>query len=211
MPDLLKNETETKPKWYISVMSLSVVFIVVGAIILISGGLIENNDDSDEGEREPSTGAPRDIAYTKIDPTIDERPFTIGRADKDIASLDKVSPAVVPDDETESWFLTMQDSGEPIIYYALSYADTFMNEDETHWFIDTTNVRTTSIYDTGEYLEVFTYEHLQGEEASVGLLGTGVPLDAYYIYKDNGDIVDPEGREEVGDSEDDEEINDSEA
>lgn len=198
--DLKKpSHPDEEPKWYKWSMTVSLIVMGLGALLLIwsARDTSEPNDGLEDETEEVSSGAPRDIAYENIDTSLEERPFTISRADKDIQSLDNVSPKVAPEDDSGNWFLTMQDSGEAFVDYSLSYAETYIGEasDEVHWVIDTTNQRTTSIENKGDYLHVWVYEHLEGEEQHVATLGTGVPITDYHVYKDNGDIVDPHGRE----------------
>ena len=126
----------------------------------------------------------------EIDTSIGQREGAIGKSDKDFTEITTLKPTTVRNDTTEKWRKTTVSKSVDINEYILSYNKLYMTEDTTvHAIVNFTNKTTTLINDNGEYINVKTHEYIDKEEHDAKQLGSGMLLEEFNIYKDNGDIT----------------------
>lgn len=111
----------------------------------------------------------------------------VGKSDKDFESVEKDEATEVTNDNTGSWRKTSIAENINIEEYALSYYDTYMEDDEVHHIINFTRNTTTWLNYMGGRLFVDIKEYVKGEEHDASMLGSGVLLASFVIYPD-GDI-----------------------
>src|SRR5699024_7113345 len=101
--------------------------------------------------------------------------------------ITKSKPSDVRNDVTDSWKVVTASKGADMAEYALSYHDTYMEEDEVHFIVNFGNNTTTWLNHMGGLLYVDIRERVDKEEHDADKLGTGMVLKSYIIYPD-GDI-----------------------
>ena len=125
----------------------------------------------------------------ELDLSIAERENAIGKSDKDLTELSERKPSEVRNDTTGKWRKTTLSEPVDITEYALSYNKLFMEDDEVHFIVNFNYSTTTIINDYGGFLSIRTHEYVDKEEHDAKMLGGGMLLVEYEIYKDNGDIT----------------------
>lgn len=76
-----------------------------------------------------------------------------------------------------------------MIDYALSYYESeFRNDNEIHGIVNFTYNTTTKISVMENVLDVTVHEYVPGEEHDTDILFSGMQLQEYFVYLDNGDI-----------------------
>lgn len=144
-------------------------------------------DDAGNGEADETEAMESDESPT----VVEDREYSVGKANKDINELSSIRPRDVRNDHTESWKLSSVSDAVDITEYVLSYADEHIEDDDgVHWVVNYTYNTTTSIIDVGDHFLVYVYERVNREEHDASTLGSGMLLGDYAVYKDNGDIVD---------------------
>lgn len=179
-------------------------FVPLGLFLLmmVIGALVGTPDD-DSGADTEQASETETLRYENIDTSIEEREYSVGKADKHIDELGNLDPQPVSDDSTGDWRIVEHDKGVDFTPYVLSYADEHMNDGEIHWIVDRTNNTLAWIMDAGAYLMVDIYEHNKDDGLDAGSLGGGFELGSYWVYKDNGDIEDVDAiiRDEAAENE----------
>ena len=126
-----------------------------------------------------------------LDLTIQEREGAIGKSNKDFTELTNSKPSTVRNDVTEKWRKITLSKSIDINEYLLSYNKLYMTDEPSavHWIINFNHNTTTSISDMGDYLYVTVHEYVDKEEHDAKVLGNGMVIGEFNIYKDNGDIM----------------------
>lgn len=114
----------------------------------------------------------------------------IGISNKDIHDIDGTFRAdKVRNDVTGNWRISTIAANARIEKYAMSYYKwKFFKDKEIHGIVNFTNKTTTQISVVGNMLNVAVYEYVAGEEHDAKKLFSGMLLNEYFVYKDNGDI-----------------------
>ena len=113
-----------------------------------------------------------------------------GKVTRDISDLiEKTTVLDVHNDVTGNWrYITIAENTD-FIEYALSYYNTYFEDDnEIHAIVNFTNKTTTKISVLGNMLDVTIYEYVDGEEHDANLMYSGMVYSEYFVYLDNGDI-----------------------
>lgn len=121
---------------------------------------------------------------------IPARENAIGQSRTDISALGKnIVVMDVRNDTTGNWrYITLSETTD-FLEYALSYYNTyFENDNEIHAIVNFTNKTTTKISVYGDELNITVYEYVDGEEHDAKLMYSGAVYSEYRVYKDNGDI-----------------------
>ncbi len=114
----------------------------------------------------------------------------IGISNKDIHDIDGTFQAdKVRNDVTGNWRISTIAANVRMEKYAMSYYKwVFLGDEEIHGIVNFTNKTTTKISVAGNILDVAVYEYVTGEEHDAKKLFSGMLLNEYFVYKDNGDI-----------------------
>lgn len=118
------------------------------------------------------------------------RENAVGQSNSDISDLiEKTTVLDVHNDVTGNWrYITIAENTD-FIEYALSYYNTYFEDDnEIHAIVNFTNKTTTKISVLGNMLDVTIYEYVDGEEHDANLMYSGMVYSEYFVYLDNGDI-----------------------
>lgn len=115
-----------------------------------------------------------------------------GVSDKDVYDIG--SPSIfernkVRNDVTGKWKISTIAEDVQMVDYALSYYEKyFYGDDEIHAIVNFNYNTTTSITYMSGQIYVTVHEYVNGEEHDANLLFSGMVLEDYIIYPDNGDI-----------------------
>lgn len=114
----------------------------------------------------------------------------IGVSSGDIYDIEaKFRADDVRNDVTGNWRISTIAENIQMIDYALSYYESeFRNDDEIHGIVNFTYNTTTKISVMENVLDVTVHEYVPGEEHDADILFSGVQLQEYFVYLDNGDI-----------------------
>lgn len=118
------------------------------------------------------------------------RENAVGQSNSDISDLiEKTTVLDVHNDVTGNWrYITIAENTD-FLEYALSYYNTYFEDDnEIHAIVNFTNKTTTKISVLGNMLDVTIYEYVDGEEHDANLMYSGMVYSEYFVYLDNGDI-----------------------
>lgn len=114
-----------------------------------------------------------------------------GKSDKNIDDIEKkLTPLKINNDVTGNWRVTLISNNADISKYAFSYYNKYFKSDkEIHFIVNYELNTTTSIKNLrAGFLDVTTYEYIEGEELDAEIIAGGMLYKEYFIYKDNGDI-----------------------
>ncbi len=115
-----------------------------------------------------------------------------GISDKDVHDIG--TPSIfernkVRNDVTGKWKISTIAEDVQMVDYALSYYEKyFYNDDEIHAIVNINYDKTTCIQYMSGLLYVTVHEYVDGEEYDAKLLFSGMILEEYVVYPDNGDI-----------------------
>lgn len=114
----------------------------------------------------------------------------VGISNKDIHDIDGSFRAdKVRNDVTGNWRISTIAANANMEKYALSYYKwKFHNDDEIHGIVNFNYNTTTKISVMGNMLDVTVHEYVKGEEHDANLLFSGMLLNEYHVFLDNGDI-----------------------
>lgn len=123
---------------------------------------------------------------------VEHRDGMYGVSDKDVLELgDIFERNLIGKDVVGSWRLSTVTNNVHMVEYALSYYENYMNKNEVHVIINSSNKTTTCInpfrINHGE-IWVTVYEYVDGNEQDMSLLCSDNLLEEYVVYIDNGDI-----------------------
>lgn len=106
-------------------------------------------------------------------------------------------PKEVPKDTTGKWRLSyMSGLGQPIDF-AFDYYKNFMEPDQIHFIINTSDNTTTSIQNMAGMLYAKVMEHVEGEEADASKLGSGAIVQEKYFNLETGEPYEAEASSDV--------------
>lgn len=113
-----------------------------------------------------------------------------GISNKDIYDIDgSFQVNKVRNDVTGNWRISTIAANVKMQKYALSYYKTkFRDDEEIHGIVNFNYNTTTKISVMGNMLDVTVHEYVKGEEHDADLLFSGMVLEEYHVYMDNGDI-----------------------
>lgn len=114
----------------------------------------------------------------------------VGISDKDIHDVDAAFSAnKVRNDITGNWKISTIANNIKMEEYALSYYKwKFRDDEEIHAIVNFNYKTTTQISVMGDMLDVTVFEYVDGEEHDANILFSGMLLQEYSVYLDNGDI-----------------------
>lgn len=114
----------------------------------------------------------------------------VGISNKDIYDIDGSFQAnKVRNDVTGNWRISTIAASVKMQKYALNYYKAkFRDDKEIHGIVNFNYNTTTKISVMGNMLDVTVHEYVKGEEHDANLLFSGMVLEEYYVYLDNGDI-----------------------
>lgn len=114
----------------------------------------------------------------------------VGISNKDIYDIDGSFHANnVRNDVTGNWRISTIAASVKMQKYALSYYKAKIHNDkEIHGIVNFNYNTTTKISVMGNMLDVTVHEYVKGEEHDAALLFSGMLLEEYHVYLDNGDI-----------------------
>lgn len=123
---------------------------------------------------------------------VPHREGMFGISDKDI--FDIGGPSVfarndVRNDVTGKWKVSTINKNFDIPYYALSYYNKYIhNDNEIHAIVNFNDNTTTCISCQSGNLYVTVHKYVKGEEHNAKIMFSGAVIKDYIIYTDNGDI-----------------------
>lgn len=123
-------------------------------------------------------------------PTVEHRTGEniVGISDKSVSGI-SFSVSKVQNDVTGNWRISTIAENIDIEYYALDYVKRYLhNKSQVHAIVNFTRNTTTSIKKYGNIIYVDIYDYVKGEEHDANRLFTGILLQQYFVYIDNGDI-----------------------
>lgn len=118
------------------------------------------------------------------------RENAIGKSNKVIDWFVSPKAAKVRNDKTGKWrYSVFTQGGIDISEYALKYYEDYFNSDnEIHAVINLTNKTSTRISYNYGMLFVTVHRYVDGEENDANLMFSGIVLQDFIVYTDNGDI-----------------------
>ena len=132
------------------------------------------------------------VEETETQEEIPHRDGMYGISDKKISALDSsFSVSDVRNDVTGKWRISVVAENMQMVEYALNYYNLYIhNNEEVHGIVNFNNYTTTYISSLGmdNRLFVTVHEYVDGEEHDANLLFSGMVLEDYIVYTDNGDI-----------------------
>lgn len=171
-------------------IGLAIFFVVGGMLNILQGGE-KNKPDAPIGMEAEEKEDKDNKGEVKLDLSIPEREFTLGKSDKNFLDITNSKPTDIRNDVTESWKMVKISENVDVAEYLISYSDLYFGEDDSVHVLINFNYNTTTVFnDYGSYLSVRVHEYVKREEHDAKKIGRGLQLAEYNIYKDNGDIVD---------------------
>ena len=171
-------------------------FFALAAVVLLMGAFGGNSEDSEEAPvpEDPAAGIeePAEEATAvelAMESDVEPREDSIGKSHGDFSEVTGSSPRDVREDTTGNWRILTMAEAVDLEEYILSYADMHMEPEEVHAIVNFHYKTTTMINDFGSYLSVRVHEYVEKEEHDANVLGSGLFLEEYQVYRDNGDIV----------------------
>ena len=122
---------------------------------------------------------------------VEHREDAIGISEKNISDVDGTfSRNSVKNDVTNSWKVSTIAADISMEEYALSYYNQYnMQENVVEAVINLTRNTSTCMVLQGDHIDVTIYDYVDGEEHDAKQMFTGTLLSEYWVYIDNGDIV----------------------
>jgi hypothetical protein len=122
---------------------------------------------------------------------VEHREEAIGISDKKLSDIyGTFSRNKVNNDVTGKWRVSTIVANVSMEDYAYNYYERFMlSEGQVEAVINFNYNTSTSLSVYGNFIDVCVYDYVDGEEHDANLMFTGTLLKEYYVYTDNGDIV----------------------
>ncbi len=187
------NEAITYGKLQISgFSSFSEANEIVNAIKNVEYKEVLASQDSLMEETESNMQQEPIVEETETQEEVSHRDGMYGISDKKISALDSsFSVSDVRNDVTGKLRISVVAENMQMVEYALNYYNRYIhNNEEVHGIVNFNNYTTTYISSLGmdDRLFVTVHEYVDGEEHDANLLFSGMVLEDYIVYTDNGDI-----------------------
>lgn len=152
------------------------------------------------GTAAPATKSTTVEVTTEAGTTVAETSVTATVADKKTELKEQYGlsdPEEVPKDTTGKWRLVyMSGSGQPIDF-AFDYYKNFMEPDQIHFIINTSDNTTTGIQNMAGMLYAKVMEHVEGEETDAAKLMSGSIVKEKYFNLETGEPYEAEASSDL--------------
>jgi hypothetical protein len=151
----------------------------------------ENEETEYKSETETADSTLAVSEETSEQGNVEHREEAIGISDKKLSDIDGTfSRNKVNNDVTGKWRVSTIAANVSMEDYAYNYYERFMlSEGQVEAVINFNYNTSTSLSFYGNFIDVCVYDYVDGEEHDANLMFTGILLKEYYVYTDNGDIV----------------------
>ncbi|MDE5736759.1 MAG: hypothetical protein K2H93_00155 [Oscillospiraceae bacterium] len=146
-----------------------------------------------ESKTEPETTEPEITEPETTEPiieTIPHRENAVGVSDKDIKDLNPVFYNKVENDVTGDWKCLVVEANGSIPEYALSAYETYGTKAKVFVIEDITGKQAIKASLSEDVLNIEIHQYVNQEEQDAKLMLSGDLLAEYWIYTDNGDVMD---------------------